>query len=125
MEKRTTHYVVFWSPGSFVVNDWTVPVDSPDPRRVQWPDNAYAFRMFKREDVIDGGKTYEGKPEQLGPVYYHPDSAIQSFDEARNNPNASRILLDNMRINGWKQIIWTRWGNWPQPYEPGKMQILR
>lgn len=125
MEKRTTHYVVFWSPGSFMANDWSQPVDSPDPRKVAWPDNAYAFRMFKREDVIDGGKTYEGKPEQLGPIYYHPDSAIQSLDEARSNPRASRTLISNMECNDWKQIIWARWQNWPQPFDPAEMVILR
>lgn len=125
MDKQTVYYVTFWAPGSFVANDWTVTVDSPDPHKVEWPDSAYAFRLFKREDVIDGDKTYQGKPKQVGPTYYHPDSAIQSLDEVRTNPKASRILVSNMECNGWKQIIWTRWMNWPQPFEPGKMQVLR
>jgi hypothetical protein len=30
-----------------------------------------------------------------------------------------------MECNGWKQIIWTRWMNWPQPYEPGQQAILK
>lgn len=125
MDKRTVFYVRFWSPGSFVAEEWDRPADSADPRKVAWPDNAYAFRLFKREDVIDGDKTYQGKPEQVGPIYYHPDSVIQSLDEVRANPKASRILVSNMECNGWEQMIWTRWVTWPQPYEPGKMEILR
>jgi hypothetical protein len=125
MNKQTVHYVTFWSPGSFVAEEWTVPVDSPDPRKVAWPDNAYAFRMFKREDVIDGDKTYQGKPERIGKIYYHPDSSVQSLDEARTNPRATRILISNMEGNGWQQVIWTRWGTWPQPFEPADMEVLR
>jgi hypothetical protein len=125
MNKRTVFYVVFWSPGSFVAEETTREVESADPRKVEWPNHAYAFRLFKREDVIDGDKTYQGKPEQLGPVYYHPDSAIQSLEEVRNNPKATSTLVSNMECNGWKQIIWTRWMNWPQPYEPGQHAILK
>ena len=124
MHKHTVHYVIFWSPGSFVANEQTMTVQTSDPRKVAWPDNAYAFRLFRREDVIDGDKTYEGKPEQIGPIYYHPASVVQSLDEVRANPRATPILLDNMRFNGWEQIIWTRWMNWPQHFDPATMEIL-
>jgi hypothetical protein len=125
MHKRTTHYVIFWHPGSFVAEESKRPVESADPRKVTWPDNAYAFRLFRREDVIDGDKTYEGKPEQIGPIYYHPDSVVQSLDEARTNPKATSILISNMECNAWAQIIWTRWGNWPQPFDAEKMEVRR
>lgn len=125
MHKRIVHYVTFWSPGSFVANEQTVSVESADPRKVKWPDSAYAFRMFRREDVIDGDKTYQGKPEQIGPIYYHPDSTVQSYEQAKGNLKATAILLDNMRINGWDQIIWTRWGNWPQHFDAKTMEVLR
>lgn len=125
MNKRTIHYVTFWSPGSFMAEEFTVTIESPDPRKVAWPDYAYAFRLFEREDVIDGDKTYEGKPQQLGPVYYHPDSVVQSLDEVQANPKATPILISNMKGNRWAQIIWTRWMNWPQPFYPDTMQVLR
>lgn len=125
MKKQTIHYVVFWAPGSFVAEEWSRDVPSDDPRKVEWPGNAYAFRMFRREDVIDGDKKYRGQPEQLGPVYYHPDSAVQSLEEAQANPKASEVLISNMKCNGWKQIIWTRWMTWPQPFDPEKVAVLR
>lgn len=125
MNKETVFYARFVAPGSFMANDWTSPATSADPAKVAWPENAYAFTLHKREDVVDGATRYEGKPEQIGPTYYHPDSFIQSLDEARTNPKATPILLDNMRINGWAQIIWTRWGNWPQPFDASTTAILK
>jgi hypothetical protein len=124
MNKETVYYARFLSPGAFVTEDWTSPIDSPDPRKVAWPDNAYAFSLHKREDVVDGDKRYEGKPEQVGPLYYHPDSFVQSLDEVRTNPKATSTLISNMKCNRWAQVIWTRWGNWPQPFESDRMQIL-
>jgi hypothetical protein len=125
MEKITTHYVTFESPGSFVAESWKQAVAGPDPRKVEWPENAYAFRLFKREDVIDGGKVYTGKSEQIGKLYYHPDSVVQSLDEARANPKATPVLISNMECNHWDQIVWTRWGNWPQPFDPATTEVLR
>lgn len=124
MNKHTSYYVIFMEPGTFVSESWKRDVDGPDPRAVKWPDNAYAFTLFKREDVTVDGKVYQGEPEQIGKLYYHPDSVIQTYEEAQANPKATRILLTNMRINRWPQIIWTRWGNWPQHYEPESMEVL-
>ena len=125
MNKETKHYATFWCPGSFVAESYSRDMPTPDPRKVEWPDNAYAFRLFKRDDVVDGAARYEGRPEQIGPTYYHPDSYIQSLQEARTNPKATPILISNMEGNGWKQIIWTRWNTWPQPFDPGAMEILK
>jgi hypothetical protein len=125
MNKETIYYARFISPGAFFAEDWTKPLESPDPRKVEWPENAYAFSIHKREDVIDGDKRYEGKPEKVGPLYYHPESYIQTLDEVRTNPQASRILISNMECNKWAQIIWTRWNNRPQPFNADGVQILK
>lgn len=125
MQKRTIYYVTFMAPGSFVAESWKREVPSPDPRKVKWPGNAYAFTMHQREDVIDGETVYNGQPQQIGKTYYHPDSKVQSLDEARTDPRATPILISNMECNDWKQIIWTRWGNWPQPFDPATAEVLR
>jgi hypothetical protein len=125
VKKQMVYWLTFVSPGSFVANESSVMVGAlPDPQDVSFPESAYAFTMHRREDVIDGDKEYRGKAEQVGPTYYHSDSKIETLAEVRKNPRASRILVSNMECNRWPSIIWTRWGNWPQPYEPGKATIL-
>ena len=125
MDRVTVRYVRFLSPGSFCANDWTVPTDSADPLAVEWPENAYAFTMHERVDVIDGPETFKGKENQIGPVYYHPDSRLLTAAEiaAKGDPRDS-ILLYNMRCNNWPTAIYLRWGNWPQPYEADKVRVL-
>lgn len=125
MERVTIRYVRFLSPGSFCANEWTAPVDSVDPQAVTWPENAYAFTMHERVDMIDGPETFKGEAKQIGPVYYHPDSKVVTKEDiaAKGDPR-DRILLSNMKCNGWPAVIESRWGNWPQPYEADKACIL-
>ena len=125
MQKVTRRYVHFLSPGLVVANDWTQPMESTDPLAVDWPNNAYAFTLHEREDVIDGDAEYRGTPRQVGPMYYHPDSKVETLEEAKRNPNASDILIINMRSNGWGAIIWSRWGNWPQPFDGTNTVVLK
>lgn len=125
MERVTVRYVRFLSPGSFCANEWTEPVESVDPSVVVWPENAYAFTIHERVDMLDGPETFKGEAKQVGPVYYHPDSKVltQADVAAKGDPR-DRILVQNMECNGWPAIIYSRWGNWPQPYEAEKVRIL-
>lgn len=126
IEKVVVRYARFLSPGVALAEYWTKPVETLDPAEVTWPDNAYAFTLHERTDMVDGeGKTYTGEPRQIGPVYYHPDSKILTEDEvsAKGDPSDS-ILLWNMHINKWPCVIYTRWGNWPQPYDPNETRLL-
>lgn len=124
MHKKLKRFVVFWAPGLFFGEARTQDVESADPLAVEWPDDAYAFTMHEREDVVDGEKIYEGEPVQVGPMYYHPDSKIETLEEVKRNPNKGAALVSNMENNGWDHIIWTRWGNWPQPFKEGKSVVL-
>ena len=51
---------------------------------------------------------------------YVGDNLVRDF-----YPRATPILISNMECNDWKQIIWTRWGNWPQPFDPATAEVLR
>ena len=124
MHKETVVYVTFLSPGSIVADQWTRDVESLDPYTVDWPDRAYAFTMHTREDVVDGAARYKGVPARVGPVYYHPDSKVETLEEVRINPNAGDILVSNMECNRWGRVVWSRWGNWPQPFEAEKAVVL-
>lgn len=124
MDKVTVRYVRFLAPGSFVANDWTKEVRTADPTAIEWPENAYAFTMHERVDVVDGPEVFKGEVRQIGPMYYHPDSKIETQAEAALNKNSTSTLLSNMRCNGWDRIVWSRWGNWPQPFDATKAVVM-
>lgn len=124
MRTETLYFVRFYALGSFIGEQWEQPIPDPDPYLIAWPDNVYAFRILKREDAVDGEKRYKGETEYVGPLWYHPDSVIESLEEIRKNPKATRILISNMECNRWESMIWTRWGNWPQPFNAAEMRIL-
>lgn len=116
MEKRTKKWVTYYAPGSFTSDAWTVELfGGPDPADISWPDNAYAFTLHEREDVHDDDRVYQGEAVQVGPTYYHPDSKVETLEQAKTNPAATPILISNMECNRWAAVVWTRWGNWPQP----------
>lgn len=125
MNKITMYYATFYTPGVFVADTWHKNLDSTDPTMVEWPDDAYCFDVFKREDVVDGEATYKGKPEQVGKRYYHPDSKVEDLAQAKVNPNSTDTLISNMEINKFKYIVWSRWGNWPQPFDYDKDEVLK
>lgn len=126
MEKQKTYWIKFWSPGSFVANEYNEPCSAiPDPADVEFPDHAYAFTLHEREDIIDGDNTYTGEAKKIGPIYYHPNSVVETLEMVKKNPNASATLISNMTCNEWKEIIWSRWGNWPQPFYADQMTVIR
>lgn len=119
------YWVRFWSPGLVFGNQWTQDIDHLDPARIEWPENAYAFSLHQRTDIIDDDdQRFEGKSQQVGPLYYHPKSYVETLEEVKERLPNERILIDNMECNGYHRIIWTRWNNWPQPYDPDKIAIL-
>jgi len=124
VRKETKYFVEYLSPGLIVAEDWRKEIDSLEPHTIKWPANAYCFRLFEREDVIDEDKIYEGKERQVGPTYYHPKSKIETLAEVEKNPQASSTLISNMRCNKRDKIVWSRWGNWPQPFNPKEDCVL-
>lgn len=126
MQKKTYRYVTFYIPGIIFGKSYNKEIETLDPKEIEWPDNAYAFTLHEREDIIEGDKVYRSTPVQIGPMYYHPDSKIETLEEVKANRSNRKvdILINNMEINRYDKIIWTRWGNWPQPYSEDKISIL-
>lgn len=125
MKKEIKRWATFWAPGSFVGENWQVDVASMDPYAIVWPDRAYAVVLCEREDIVDGQTRYRGdvKGGELM-WYYHPDSKVETLEQVKANPKATRTLISNMECNRWDKIIWTRWGNWPQRFDAKTMVVL-
>lgn len=125
MQKQKKYWIRFWVPGSFVAEEIIRHCEAlPTPEQVEFPDNAYAFTLHEREDIVDGEQTYTGEAKRVGPTYYHPNSVVETLEEVKKNPNATSTLISNMEGNGWRQIVWSRWGNWPQPFEADSIKVL-
>ena len=125
MNSVTRYYIVrYYDNGRILADSEVEEVGSPDPRKVVW-GNCYAFYIYQQDCIVDEhGVEFKGQPKNSSKLYYHPDSYIESLEQVKLNPMATRILISNMSSNNWQQIIWNRYGRWPQPYDPLKSEIL-
>jgi hypothetical protein len=112
------YFVKFYTPGTIVSDTWSEDIDSPEVSKIKWPKNAYCFEVYEQAVTTVDGEELSGTAKQIGPTWYHPDSKIETLAEVKKMRPGERILISNMEGNGYKAVIWTRWGNWPQPYDP-------
>ncbi len=124
--KKIKTWATFFTNGIIIASTWSVDQEEGIiPEDVEWPGNAYAFTLNKRTDIIEGDDVFKGKSEQIGPMYYHPDSVVATLEEVKEDPKASSILIKNMECNGWDKIVWSRYGNWPRKYTDGESLVLK
>lgn len=119
MEK---HYVVFFSPGTFVaeqtqkeIDDWDIEKAKKIARSIKERHGAtpYGFQFVTRKR---GEKDFDSKETKRSGTYYL-GGKIWTLDElkARNDPKDS-ILISNMNCNGWPRVVENNnsW-KWMQP----------
>jgi len=129
MSRLERHFVEFFSPGTFVAETTTLPIESWDANeartiasgvRERYGATPYGFRFLTRarED-----SELDGRAVATSPMHYLGGRILSLADvEARNDP-ADRILISNMRANGWDRVIEnTNSYRWVQPF--GKNDIL-
>lgn len=126
------NFVTFYSPGTFVAEQTTKPVDGWDvdtaiemSRSIKERYGAvpYGFQ-FSTRARSDGD--LDSKEIERSPMYYL-GGRVETVEEvaARNDPK-ERILLQNMRCNGWNSIIINEnsW-RWTQPLNDGDVVLER
>lgn len=112
----TKHFVTFYSPGTFCAEESTKPIES-------W-DTAVALRMASSVTERHNAKPYaftfttrsrgdsdlDSKVTARSPLYYFGVKVETLAEiEARRDPN-DRILIANMRGNGWPRVVTTTSG---------------
>lgn len=114
---RQQHYVEFYSPGTFVAEVSTNPVDAWDvDAAVKMATDVterhgatpYGFRFTTRgrdDDELDSRQIAKSP-------FYYLGGVIETLAEvkARNHPD-DRILISNMECNGWDRVI-TNCNSW-------------
>ena len=126
-EPVVTTYVEYLYPGSFFPEESAHPVTERNPGRVaqEAPGSVFAFRFY---DVVTTkvmvGSEETGLASQpvnaTGRFYIDAEKLTAADVEAL--PGDHRILLSNMRSNGWDPILRCRTGNF-QPLEDGDVII--
>jgi hypothetical protein len=105
------HFVTFLSPGTFVSEQTELPIDSWDvakacemahgitERHNATPYGFYFSTRARGDDDLDSKVTKRSGAYFLG-------GNVETIDqvEQRNDPT-ERILLSNMKCNGWNQIV--------------------
>lgn len=102
----TVTYVEIFYPGSFVSKTSTKKVDSRISPDI--PENAYAYRFFDQEEVESGGEILKGEPKNKSGTYYLGEEF--TADQAMSAPWANPILKDNIKGNGYKRLVRTKFG---------------
>jgi hypothetical protein len=124
--KRIESYITFFFAGSFTADTSKRLVLSLDPAAIEWPESAYAARFSQRDTIDHEGVVFVGKEKDVSKLLYRAGSRVDSLQEIKDREDPhDGILISNMEINGWPAMIYTHFGNWPQPFDAEKMEILK
>ncbi len=118
------HFVTFYSPGTFVAEDTTKPIDSWDVEkakeiardiRERYDAKPYGFRFLTRER---GDDDLDSKVVATSNLYYL-GGKVETLAEVKARATADdRILIANMEGNGHDRIITnTNSWRWTQPLQ--------
>ena len=125
-----SHFVTFYSPGTFFAESSTLPIQSWDVKRAvkmskkiveRYGSRPYGFRFSTRER---GAKDLDSKQTKQSAMYYLGGKVETLAEiEARNDPD-EEILRSNMRGNKWDKIVTgaSPW-RWAQPLMKGDVVL--
>lgn len=120
------HFVTFYSPGTFVAEQTTKPIDSWDvdlavsmSKEIKERHNAlpYGFRFSTRERGENDLDSHETKTSAM----YYLGGKVYTLKQlkALNDPS-NDILVSNMECNGWRRVVVnTNSWKWTQPLMKG------
>lgn len=127
MEK---HFVEFLSPGTFVAESTTKPIDSWDVEtavlmaadiKERYGATPYGFRFLTKSR---GPDDLDSKVTAKSPGTYYLGGKIETLEQvkARNDPK-DRILIANMEGNGYDRIV-TNDNSWSWTRPLGKDDVV-
>lgn len=128
MEK---HFIVFYSPGTFVaemdeqeIDSWDVDEACNRARNVKQRYGATPYG-FKFVTWSRSNKDLDSKVSNKSGMYYL-GGQIQTLEELeiKGDPK-DRTLISNMKINGWNKVITnTNSYSWTQPFNEEEDMLL-
>lgn len=126
----TQHFVTFYSPGTFVAETSTYPIDSWDIEAAKalssqvverYNAKPYGFRFSTRGR---GDNDLDSKEIERSGLYFLGGKVETLAEIEARNDSSEHILVSNMRNNGWQKIITnTNSWKWTQPLEEGDIVL--
>jgi len=113
-------YVEFLLPGTMFSEAETRPLPYRGAPITNVPARCFGYRVFDRREVEEGGETLVGKPHNYSPTTYF-GREYSVADLVRDMPH-ERVLISNIRDNGYHRAVRTRLGNW-QPLRDGDLVV--
>ena len=127
MKKKTKIFITFYYPGFFFSETATYEVANEEKAIKKANADKYWFRyeLSRREDIVDGKKTYEGEEEVYKTVVFAKEiCTLEDIERMDKEGKDIGNLLINMKVNHYKKVVKTRRGNW-QPWEEGVEYIFK
>jgi hypothetical protein len=103
-------YIEFLYPGLIFADSSSRPVPSRELPEVI-PGQATGYRFFTRHEAVVNGEKLVGQPKEYSPWTYFGKEYSAEQVQAMDGDHV-RILRDNVRINGWKRLVQTTYGQW-------------
>lgn len=128
----TKTYVRYFMPGAFVPEEGTREVPERNPYEIarELPADVFAFEFFEKiamnitlNESGDREQLASGERNRSGRFYIDAEKLTASDVEAL--PGDHRILLSNMRGNGWDTILRCRTGNFQPPLAEDSIVTVR
>ena len=121
MKKTTKIFITFYYPGFFFAETSTYRVASEKAALKKALADKYWYRydLSRREDIVDGKKTYEGEEKVYKTVVFAKQiCTLEDIKRMKEEGKDVGCLLENMEMNDYEKVVQTRRGNW-QPWEKG------
>lgn len=124
------HFVIFYSPGTFMAEQTTKPIESWDTDQAvemaseiveRYSARPYGFQFITRSRNDDD---LDSKVTDRSPMYFL-GGEVETIEEIRDRANPDEtILLSNMECNGWDRIVVNKnsW-RWTQPLNEGDVVL--
>lgn len=110
------HYVEFIYPGIVTSESNNKEVTNRNPGEITILKGSFGFRFADREEVeLTDGEILKGKLKNKSGWYYQGKK--MSLENVKREMPNKEILIDNMKYNGFKHIVWTKFSQAIPLYE--------
>lgn len=110
------HYIEFIYPGVFFSESNIKEINKRNPKSVEIPNAAFGFRFMDREEMeLKSGEILKGDFKNISGWYY--EGKKMTLKDVKMEMPAKNILIDNMLLNKWKSIVWTKFNQAIPLYE--------